>query len=84
MCWNYRSASIAVIAFSKDVCDCGRLELVDFLLLEVMVVAFDLLVELCLEWIGVGCKQVMCWDVMRVVAYGIKDIAQLVVVSVDV
>ena len=49
-----------------------------------MVVAFDLLVELCLEWIGVGCKQVVCWDAMRVVAYGIKDIAQLVVVNVDV
>ena len=24
----HRSASISVIAFSKDVCDCGRLELV--------------------------------------------------------
>ena len=47
-------------------------------------VTFDLLVELCLEWIGVRCKQVVCWDVMRVVAYGIKDIAQLVVVNVDV
>ena len=49
-----------------------------------MVVVFGLLVGLCLEWIRVGCKQVVCWDVVRDVAYGLKGIAELVVVHMDV
>lgn len=49
-----------------------------------MVVAFGLLVGLCLEWIGAECKHVVCWNVVEVVAYGLKGIARLVVVNMNV
>ena len=48
-----------------------------------MGVAFGLLMGLCLELIGVGCKYVACWDVVRVIAYGSKGITGSVVVNVD-
>ena len=54
-----------------------------FVLWEVMVIAFGLLVGLCFEWIGMGCNQVECWGVLIVVAYGLKEIAVLALVDVD-
>ena len=48
-----------------------------------MVVAFEL-VELCLEFIEVGWKQVVYCDVRRFKVYGLKDIAGLIVLGVDV
>ena len=31
-----------------------------------------------------GCKQVVCWDVLRVLVDGLKEVTGLVVVDVDV
>ena len=64
---NHRSASIAVILFSNDVCDCGRLELV-----EVWDGGSD---GGCLEWIVVGYILVVCWYVAMTVAYGLEGMA---------
>ena len=46
--------------------------------------AFGLLMGLCIELIGVGCKQVVYWDVLKFVAYGFKGIQELIVTNVDV
>ena len=55
--------------------------LLDFEMVEVMGVAFGLLVVWCLEWIVVGSKQVECWVVSIVVEYWLKDNVGLFVVD---
>ena len=49
---------------------------VRFEFLVMLVVMFVLLVELCLEWIEVGCILVECWYVVWVVASGLKVLAE--------
>ena len=52
-------------------------------MIGLMIVAFGLLMRWCLEWIVVEYNQLVCWDVVMVLAYGLDRIARSFVVDTD-